>query len=106
IQAHQHDLLVYATERLSAIPRLRIVGRAAEKASITSFTIEGAHPHDVRTTLHRAGVPGRAGPHCVPPLMDHLGLPATVRASFGIYSAREDADALVAAVRQVQEIFG
>ncbi len=106
IQAHEHDLLVYATERLSEIPGLRIVGRAAEKASIISFTIEGAHPHDVGTILDRAGVAVRAGHHCVQPLMDHFGLPATVRASFGIYNTREDADALVAAVRQVQEIFG
>jgi cysteine desulfurase/selenocysteine lyase len=106
IQAHEHDLLVYATERLSEIPGLRIIGRAAEKASIISFTLESAHPHDIGTILDRAGVAVRAGHHCVQPLMDRFGLPATVRASFGVYNTREDADALVAAVRQVQEIFG
>ena len=106
IQAHEQALLDYATERLSAIPGLRIVGRAAEKAGIVSFTMEHAHPHDIGTIIDRAGVAIRAGHHCAQPLMERFGLAATARASFGLYNRREDVDALADALWQVQEIFG
>ncbi len=106
IAAHEHALLDYATARLSELNRLRIIGAAPEKAGVLSFTVEGAHPHDVGTILDRAGIAVRAGHHCAQPVMDRFGLTATVRASFGLYNTTEDVDALVAGLREVMEIFG
>ena len=106
ISAHEAGLLAYATERLSQIPGLEIHGRAKEKASIVAFVMEKAHAHDVGTIVDRAGVAVRAGHHCAQPVMARFGVSATARASFGIYNRREDVDALVTALGQVQEIFG
>ena len=105
IAAYEADLLAYATQKLQAINSLKIIGTAPKKAGVISFTLEGAHPHDIGTILDRQGVAIRAGHHCAQPLMDHLGLPATARASLGLYNNRSDIDALVAAVSKVQEIF-
>jgi cysteine desulfurase/selenocysteine lyase len=106
IAAHEHGILAYATERLSAIEGLEIIGTARDKAAIVSFTMGSAHAHDIGTILDRAGVAVRAGHHCAEPTMDRFGLAATARASFGIYNTRDEVDALTEALRMVQEIFG
>jgi len=106
IAAHEHELLVYATERLSAIPGLRIIGNAKEKASVISFVLEGIHPHDVGSILDHEGIVVRAGHHCAQPVMQRMGVPATTRASFAYFNTREEVDALVAGILKVKEIFG
>jgi cysteine desulfurase / selenocysteine lyase len=106
INAHEQRLLDYATERLFAVPGLRIVGPAGEKAAIISFTMDFAHPHDVATILDRTGVAIRAGHHCAQPLMNRLGLSATARASFAAYNTFADVDALVDGIGMVREVFG
>ena len=103
---HEQDLLAYATERLSEIPGVRILGTAREKASVVSFVLGDVHPHDIGTILDRHGIAIRAGHHCTQPLMDRLGVPATARASFAFYNTRAEADALAAGVRRVIEVFG
>ncbi len=105
IAAHEHDLLEYATRRLSAIEGLRIVGTAREKAGVLSFVLEGVHPHDIGTVLDREGVAIRTGHHCAQPVMDRYGLPATARASFGLYNTRGEVDALAAALHKVIGMF-
>ncbi len=104
--AHEHALLVDATEKLSAVDNLRIIGTAAEKASILSFVIEGVHPHDIGTFLDADGVAIRAGHHCTQPLLKRFGVPATARASFAFYNNFEDVDRLVQAVVKMQRFFG
>jgi len=103
--AHEQDLLGYATTALSEIPGLRIIGQAAEKASVLSFVLEGVHPHDVATILDQDGVAIRAGHHCAQPLMERFGVPATARASLAFYNTRQEIDVLVRAVHKVKEIF-
>jgi len=105
IQAHEQGLLAYATERLTQIDGLRILGTAAEKASIVSFTLDGVHPHDIGTILDRAGVAVRAGHHCAQPVMDRFEVAATVRASFGLYNTEAEVDVLAAALLKVKELF-
>jgi cysteine desulfurase/selenocysteine lyase len=105
IAEHEDDVLAYATERLSEIDGLTIHGTAAEKGAILSFTLAGAHAHDVATILDQQGVAVRAGHHCAHPLMDRLGVTATARASFALYSTRGEADALADAIGQVKRIF-
>jgi cysteine desulfurase/selenocysteine lyase len=106
IMAHEQTVLDYATERLSHIKGLRLIGTANEKASILSFTLESAHSHDVGTILDGEGVAIRTGHHCAQPLMERYGVPATARASFGLYNTTEDADAFAAGLEKVLEIFG
>jgi cysteine desulfurase/selenocysteine lyase len=106
IAAHEHDLLLYATQKMASVPGLRIIGRATNKAAVISFTMDCAHPHDMATILDRAGVCIRVGHHCAQPLMDRLGVSATARASFGLYNTRADVDAFVAALEKVHEFFG
>ena len=98
VARHEHDVLVYATERMGAIPGVRLVGTAREKASVLSFTLDGVHPHDLGTVLDADGVCIRAGHHCAQPLMRRFGLVATARASFSVYNTRADVDALVEGV--------
>ncbi len=105
IAAHEHALLVDATERVSAIDGITVIGTAAAKAGILSFTIDGVHPHDAGTILDLEGVAVRTGHHCAQPVMDHFGVPATVRASFGLYNTKEDVDALVTGLARVRETF-
>jgi cysteine desulfurase / selenocysteine lyase len=105
IAAHEQDLLRYATSRLSEIDGLRIIGTAAEKASVISFTLEGVHPHDIGTILDQEGIAVRTGHHCAQPLMMRFNVPATGRASFGLYNSRQEADALVAGLHKVVEVF-
>jgi cysteine desulfurase/selenocysteine lyase len=102
---YEHELLEYATEKLSAIEGVRIIGTAREKASVLSFTIEDAHPHDVGTILDQSGIAVRAGHHCAQPVMQFFKVPATARASFAFYNTREEVDALAKAVEKVIEVF-
>jgi len=106
IAAHEHDLLNYATEQLSRIEGLRIIGTAREKASVLSFVLDGIHPHDVGSILDHAGIVVRAGHHCAQPVMQRMKVPATTRASFAYFNDRADVDALVAGILKVKEIFG
>ena len=100
IQAHEQDILHYATEKLTAIDGLTIVGTAAHKASVISFNLDGVHPFDVGTILDQLGIAVRTGHHCCQPLMDFYGIPGTVRASFAMYNNRQDVDALVSGVER------
>jgi cysteine desulfurase/selenocysteine lyase len=106
IVRHERDLLEYATARLEAVPGVRLVGRARERLGVVSFVMEGVHPHDVGTVLDRQGVAVRTGQHCAQPAVERFGVPATVRASFGLYNTREEIDALVDGLALVREIFG
>jgi len=106
VGAHERALLDYATEAIGGIEGVNLIGTAAEKEAVLSFTIDGVHPHDVGTILDREGVAVRAGHHCAQPVMDRFGLPATVRASFGVYNTREEVDRLVEGIHKVQELFG
>ena len=105
IEAYEHELLAYGTEKLSAVPGVRIIGTAREKAGVLSFVMEGVHPHDVGTILDREGVAVRTGHHCAQPVLEFFGVPATTRASLAFYNSREDIDALVAGLEKVREIF-
>jgi len=103
--AWEHELLTYATGAMAALPGIRIVGTAAEKASVLSFTVAGVHPHDVGTILNEEGVAVRTGHHCAQPVMQRFGIPATARASFACYNTFQEVDQLVAGVRRVQKMF-
>jgi cysteine desulfurase / selenocysteine lyase len=105
IAAYESDLLAYATERLTAIPQVRIIGTARHKASVTSFVVEGVHPHDVGTILDDQAIAIRAGHHCAQPVMQRFGVPATNRASLAFYNTRAEIDALVAGLARVIEVF-
>jgi len=105
VEAHERDLLAYATGRLQEVPGLRILGTAPGKAPVISFVLASAHPHDAGTILDREGVAVRAGHHCAQPLMERFGVPATVRASFALYNTREDVDQLVRGLGRVREMF-
>ena len=104
--AHEQALLTYLNQQFSGMNGMRIYGTAPDKVGLASFTIEGVHPHDVGTILDHDGIAVRAGHHCAQPVMDHFGVPATTRASFGLHSDFDDVDALVAGIKLVQEIFG
>ena len=103
--AYEHELLQYATQRLSDIPGVKVIGTAAKKASVLSFTIEGVHPHDIGTILDQDGIAVRAGHHCAQPVMQFFDVPATARASFAFYNTREEVDKLADAVQKVIEVF-
>jgi cysteine desulfurase / selenocysteine lyase len=105
IAEHERELLAYGSALLSEIPELRIVGTAREKIGVLSFVLDGVHPHDVGTVLEQEGVAIRAGHHCAQPLMERLGLPATARASLGVYNTRDDLDRLAAGIRKARELF-
>ena len=106
VHAHEQALLARATAALERIPGLRIIGQAAHKAGVISFTLEGVHPHDLGTILDAEGVAVRAGHHCAMPVMDFFDVAATARASFGCYSNDADVDQLVAALGHAREVFG
>jgi cysteine desulfurase/selenocysteine lyase len=105
IAAHEQDLLRHATERLGALPGVRLIGTARHKAAVLSFALAGIHPHDVGTLLNQEGVAVRTGHHCAQPLMKRLGVAATSRASFAFYNTMAEVDALVAAILVVQKVF-
>jgi len=102
---HEQVLLRYAEPRLLAIPNLRIIGTAKPKVGVISFVIDGIHPHDIGTVLDHEGIAVRASHHCAMPLMTHFNVPATVRASFGIYNNNQDIDALVSGLHLAKELF-
>jgi cysteine desulfurase/selenocysteine lyase len=102
---HEHALLEYATSRLERFDWIRIQGRAKGKGSIISFTMDGAHAHDVATLLDQQGIAVRAGHHCAQPLMERFQLAATARASFAFYNTHEEVDRFVSALEKVRGIF-
>jgi cysteine desulfurase/selenocysteine lyase len=106
IAAHEAELLAYGTEALQSVKGLRMIGTAAHKASVMGFIMDAAHPHDIGQILDEEGIAVRAGHHCAQPVMKHFGIPATARASIGLYNTKEDIDALVVALGKVNEIFG
>lgn len=104
IAAYERDLLIYATNKLSAIPGLRLIGTARERAGVLSFVLEGVHPHDIGTILDDLGLAVRAGHHCAQPVMERFGIPATVRASFAFYNTFEEIDRLTEGIHKVMEL--
>jgi cysteine desulfurase/selenocysteine lyase len=105
IAAYEADLLAYGTELLSAIPGLRIIGTAKEKASVLSFVLDGIHAHDIGTILDHEGIAIRAGHHCAMPVMKRFGVSATARASLAFYNTREELEALAKGLHKVIEVF-
>lgn len=105
VEAHERDLLVYATTALGGVPGLRLIGTAAQRAGILSFVMSDVHPHDIGTILDRRGVAIRAGHHCCQPLMTRFGVSATARASLACYNTREEVETLVAALQAVRQVF-
>jgi cysteine desulfurase/selenocysteine lyase len=105
IAAYEHELLTYATGVVSAIPGVRLIGTAREKAGVLSFVMDGIHPHDIGTILDQEGIAIRTGHHCAQPVMERFGIDATARASFGVYNTKEEIDALVRGIQKVQEVF-
>jgi cysteine desulfurase/selenocysteine lyase len=105
IGAWEDDLLEHALEALAEIRGLRLIGRPGRRAGVVSFVLDDIHAHDVATILDREGVAVRAGHHCAQPVMQHFGVPATVRASFGVYNTHEDVAALVRGLRRTIEVF-
>jgi len=105
VESHERDVLAYATERVSSVPGVRLIGTAREKTAVISFVFEGIHPHDVGTILDQEGIAIRTGHHCAQPVMERFGIPGTARASFGLYNTRADVDALVAGLHKVLEVF-
>jgi len=105
VEQHEADLLRYGTERLAEVEGLRMIGTARRKAGVLSFVMEGAHPHDIGTILDREGVAVRTGHHCAQPVMERFGVPATTRASLGVYNTRSEIDTLVTALGRGREVF-
>jgi cysteine desulfurase/selenocysteine lyase len=105
ITMNEQDLIAYGTRLLEAIEDLRIIGTAKNKASVLSFVLDGIHPHDIGTILDKEGIAIRTGHHCAQPVMEFFKIPATARASLGLYNTREDIEALLAGIRKVKEVF-
>jgi len=107
VAAHEQEMVGYALERLEEIPAVRVFGPVAgKKGGVASFTLEGVHPHDIAQILDQDGIAIRAGHHCAQPLHEKYGIPATARASFYVYSLKEEVDALVNGIYKVKKIFG
>jgi cysteine desulfurase/selenocysteine lyase len=106
VGVYERDLLGYATQALSEISGLRLIGTAREKAGVLSFVLDGIHPHDIGTIVDQEGIAIRTGHHCAQPVMERFGVPATARASLAFYNTREEIDALVQALHKVNEVFG
>jgi len=105
IAAHERDLAEHALAVLARIEGLRVLGAAQDRGGVISFTMKGAHAHDIATLLDRAGIAVRAGHHCAEPLMQRLGLDSTARASFGVYTTYGEIDVLVENLKRVQGFF-
>lgn len=105
IAQYEHELLTYATERLSVIPGVKIIGNSASKVAVISFTIDGIHPHDVGTLLNEEGIAIRTGHHCAQPVMQRFNIPATSRASFAFYNTKDEVDALIEGIQIVKKVF-
>jgi cysteine desulfurase / selenocysteine lyase len=106
IEQHENQLLEYGTNRISALSGVKLIGTAKQKAGVLSFVMEGVHPHDIGTILDQEGIAIRTGHHCAQPVMERYGIPATARASLGLYNTKEEIDALVSGIKKVQEVFG
>ena len=106
VARHEDEVLSHATQAVSALPGVRLIGTARDKAGVLSFVLEDIHPHDLATILDHQGVAVRAGHHCAYPVMDRFGVPATARASLGVYNTVEDIDVLVDGIRKAREVFG
>ena len=106
IARYEHELLVYLSAQLAAVDGLRLIGTAANKASVQSFLLDDIHPHDLGTILDHQGVAIRTGHHCAMPVMEFYGVPGTARASLALYNNRDDIDRLVASLTTAKEIFG
>ena len=105
IAASEKALLEYATRAVKEVPGLHLIGEARERAGVLSFVMDSAHPHDIGQILDDEGVAVRAGHHCAQPVMERFQVPATARASLGLYNTREDIDTLVRALHRVNEVF-
>jgi len=105
IGRHEADLLAYGTNALSEVKGLQLIGTSPNKASILSFVMDGAHPHDIGTIVDADGIAIRTGHHCTQPVMERFGVPATARASIAMYNTHEEIDALVKALEHVRETF-
>ena len=105
IAAHEHELLAYATETVSAVPGIHLIGTAKEKAGVLSFLLDSIHPHDIGTILDQEGIAIRTGHHCAQPVMQRFGIAATARASFALYNTRKEVDALVEGIQKIREVF-
>jgi cysteine desulfurase / selenocysteine lyase len=105
VAAHESDLLAYATDAISTIPGIRVVGTAKEKAGVLSFVMDGIHPHDIGTILDQEGIAIRTGHHCAQPVMERFGIDATARASFGVYNTKREIDTLLSGIEKVKEVF-
>lgn len=105
IHTQEQELLKYATERLSALPGIRIFGTSREKVSVISFLLEGIHPYDTGMVLDKLGIAVRTGHHCTQPVMDYFHIPGTVRASFAFYNTKEEVDALISGLERVIKMF-
>ncbi len=105
IAAHEHDLMLYAHERLGALKNITILGTAPQKATIISFAVKGVHAHDIATLLDRSGIAVRAGTHCAMPLLTRFGQTSTCRASFALYNTREEVDVFIEALEKAREMF-
>ena len=106
IDAHEHELLTYATDRMKQMKGVRIIGTAKQKSAVLSFEIDGVHPHDVGTILNEEGVAIRTGHHCAQPVMQRFHVPATARASFAFYNTQGEVDKLMDGIERVKRIFG
>jgi len=105
IETYEQNLINYATEQINNIPGIRIIGSAAEKVAVLSFSVDGVHPHDIGTLLNQDGIAVRTGHHCAQPVMQHFKVPATTRASFSFYNSMAEIDALIAGIQKVQKVF-
>ncbi len=105
VAAYEQGLLAYATDAVGAVPGVRLIGTASERAGVLSFVMDGVHPHDLGTILDQDGIAIRTGHHCAQPVMERFDIPATARASFAIYSTKEEVDALVEGIRKAHEVF-
>ena len=106
IAAYEKGLLAYATQALEALPGVRLIGTAREKAAVLSFLVGDVHPHDVGTILDQEGIAVRTGHHCAQPTMERFGVTATARASLALYNTQAEVDALVAGIETVRKVFG
>ena len=105
IEAYEQSLINYATEQINNIPGIRIIGSAAKKVAVLSFSVDGVHPHDIGTLLNQEGIAVRTGHHCAQPVMQRFKVPATTRASFSFYNSMAEIDALIAGIQKVQKVF-
>jgi cysteine desulfurase/selenocysteine lyase len=106
VAAYEQELSSYATQILAQVDGVRFIGTAREKVGVLSFILDGVHPHDIGTILDHEGVAIRTGHHCVQPVMDRFGIPATARASFALYNTKAEVDVLVAGIKRVGELLG